>query len=282
MKHNKRKKALAAVLSVILALVIVMSVWLIVVDSASRKAGLLELDTGSVPQQSEYETEEYDTDVNGITLHYAVTGEGYPVILLHGNGNSHSEFDGLVRYLANDFKVYAIDSRCQGKSTGDNISYKLMADDTACFIRTLNLSQPVIIGHSDGGIVGLYVAIYYPELLGGLISCGANSRPSGMKWYALLGTKISYAFSKSNLDKMMIEEPDITAGQLNDIKIPAYIVAGEFDIIRLSDTEFIADNISDSDLSIIKSADHTSYIDDGKKAYALINGWISKRLPEIQ
>lgn len=78
-------------------------------------------------------------------MHYAVMGKGSPLILIHGNGGSHEELLGLMRYFANDYRVYAPDSRNQGKSgTSDELSYKLMASDYKAFIDALNIENRLL------------------------------------------------------------------------------------------------------------------------------------------
>lgn len=54
----------------------------------------------------------------------------------------------------------------------------------------------------------------------------------------------------------MIEEPDFSEEQLNKITTPAYIVAGEFDIVKLEDTVYLHENIKSSKIAILKWADH--------------------------
>lgn len=52
--------------------------------------------------------------VNNININYEIYGEGKPIILLHGNSETHHIFDVLVEKLKENYKVYAIDSRCHG------------------------------------------------------------------------------------------------------------------------------------------------------------------------
>ena len=134
----------------------------------------------------------------------------------------------------------------------------------------MKLEKPYILGHSDGGINALTVAYTYPDLLGGFVSCGANTSPDTMKPYFLLGVKLSDRGRHDKLNEMMLTEPHIDKEKLSKIKCPAYIVAGEFDIMKLSDTVFIHDSVKDSKIAIIKGADHSAYIShDGKQAYVL-------------
>ena len=107
-------------------------------------------------------------NVNNININYETYGHGNPIILLHGNpiillhGNqeSHEIFDKLIDKLKEDYKVYAIDSRCHGKSEDTKeISYNLMCNDVIQIIKKLNIVKPILYGFSDGGIIGILVAI---------------------------------------------------------------------------------------------------------------------------
>lgn len=214
-------------------------------------------------------------NVNNININYEVYGEGRPIILLHGNSESHKVFDKLIDRLKRDYKVYAIDSRCHGKSeNAKSISYELMAQDVISFIKKLDIEKPVLYGFSDGGIVGLLIAIAEPDILSKLIISGANIHPSGLGNINLFIYKIGYLFSRNKLVKMMISEPDITTQQLNSIKIPTYVLAGERDIIKPAHTKLIADNIPNSTLEIISNENHGSYIVHSDKIYHIISKFI--------
>lgn len=214
-------------------------------------------------------------NVNNININYEVYGEGRPIILLHGNSESHKVFDKLIDGLKKDYKVYAIDSRCHGKSENvREISYDLMAGDVIEFIKALKIEKPILYGFSDGGIVGLLVAIKEPELLSKLIVSGANINPNGLKNINLILYKIGYFFSKNKLVRMMLKEPDIKPTELKNIKIPTYVLAGEKDIIKKEHTKLIADNIPNSTLEIIKNENHGSYIVHSDKIYYIIKKYI--------
>ena len=90
-------------------------------------------------------------NVNNVKLYYEIYGQGKPIILVHGNSETHEIFDVLIENLKENYKVYALDSRCHGKSQNTNkISYDLMAEDMIEFIKKLNISKPVFYGFSDG------------------------------------------------------------------------------------------------------------------------------------
>ena len=75
---------------------------------------------------------------NGVRLHDEVSGQGPAVVLLHGNGANLHFFDALTALLEPWYTVYRLDSRRHGKSEKTKeISYDLMAQDTAAFIQAL-------------------------------------------------------------------------------------------------------------------------------------------------
>lgn len=214
-------------------------------------------------------------NVNNININYEIYGEGTPIILLHGNSETHLIFDKLVEKLKLNYKVYAIDSRCHGESEmTKDISYDLMASDTIEFIKKLNIDRPILYGFSDGGIIGLLIAIKEPNLLSKLIISGANLNPKGMKKSMLFISKVYYFFTRNKLFKMMIKEPNISIDELNKIAIPTIVLAGEKDVILKEHTELIADSIDISTLEIISNENHGSYIIHSDKIYEIIKKYI--------
>lgn len=214
-------------------------------------------------------------EVNDIDIYYEVYGEGKPIILLHGNSETHEIFDRLIERLKNNYKVYAIDSRCHGKSEKiEEISYDLMAVDMIEFIKKLKIDKPIVYGFSDGGIIGLLVAIKQPKLLSKLIISGANLNPNGMSKSMLIISKIGYFITRNKLFKMMIKEPNISRKDLEKIEIPTYVLAGEKDVIMEEHTRLIAENIKNSKLEIIPKENHSSYVVHSEKIYDIIKKYI--------
>ena len=275
---KKVKKALKVIGSVALAFVIGAGVWQIGVHEKSKKYNLITLDTSNVPSPITTPVKESDVQLSEVKMHYSVYGEkGHPLILVHGNGGSQDSLREAATYLANNYTIYVIESRCHGQSSDPGvISYDLMARDIKEFIEAMGLVKPYLMGHSDGGINALVTAYTYPDLLGGIISCGANSTPDEFKPYFTIGVKINDIFNPNKLNDMMLTEPHITKELLSKITCPTYIVAGEFDIMWLSDSVFINECIANSKIAIIKGGNHSSYISqDGKQAYVLAHEFFS-------
>ena len=214
-------------------------------------------------------------NVNDVNLYYKIYGNGTPIILVHGNSETHEIFDVLINKLKDNYKVYAIDSRCHGKSEKtEKISYDLMAKDIIQFIKKLKINKPIFYGFSDGGIIGLLIAIKEPKLLSKLIVSGANLNPNGMSKFMLIISKIGYFITRNKLLKMMIQEPNITINDLERIEIPTYVLAGEKDVIKEEHTKIIAENIKNSTLEIIPKENHSSYIVHSEKIYNIIKKYI--------
>lgn len=209
--------------------------------------------------------------INRQILFYDKTGEGDPLLLLHGNGEDHTIFDALIPLLEKDHTVYAVDSRGHGASNPtDDYHYPGMADDIAQLITSLEIKSPVLCGFSDGGITGLLLAMHYPGLVSRLVICGANLNPQGMKRSVRHKIKQHYKKTKSLLDRMMLEEPDIDPDSLSQIQIPVLVLAGSDDIIKPAHTKLIASKLPDSQLKILPGEDHGSYIIHSSKLYPYI------------
>lgn len=274
---KKGKKAAKVIGCIFLVAAVGVGAWFAGVRISSKKHNLITLDTSSVPEPVSGPETEADVELSDVSMHYAVYGKGgKPLILIHGNARSHKDLDETARYLANNYTVYSIDSRCHGQSSDPGeIDYDLMAKDVKEFVEKMGLEKPYLVGHSDGAIVGLTVAYTYPDLLGGLVSCGANSNPKTFLPHFTVFVKFNNLRNKDKLNDMMLEEPQMTAQDLGKIKCPTYVVAGEFDIMKLSDTVFIHESIKDSEIAVVKNADHSTYImHSGKQAFALIDTFL--------
>lgn len=194
-------------------------------------------------------------------IYYEKCGNGKPLILLHGNKEDHTIFNKLISTLKNTFTVYALDSRGHGKSDStDEFHYSDMADDVLRFIDELKLDKPCFYGFSDGGIIGLLCCIKRPDAFEKMIISGANITTKGLKPLIRFGSAIACFFTRDKRTKMMLTEPSITISELNRIKCPVLVLAGEFDMICEKETRLIADSIPNATLKIIKGKGHGDYV----------------------
>ncbi len=93
-----------------------------------------------------------------------------PVLLLHGATNRWQSFLPIIPDLAHDFHVYALDFRGHGISQrAESYTLQDYLQDTYAFIQDFIKKPTTVIGHSLGGMVGILLAAYYPELVHQLI-----------------------------------------------------------------------------------------------------------------
>ena len=215
---------------------------------------------------------------HGIRLYYEIMGDGPPLIMLHGNGETHHIFDEAVHDLREHFTVYAVDTRGHGQSSpATEYHYDDMAEDIYRFITQLGIERPMLYGFSDGGIVGLLLAIRHPGLLSQLVASGANTEPSGVKKGWLLLFRLIYAASRSPQMKLMLTEPHISPDELHTITTPALLTAGSRDMISAVHTRMIHEAIPDSELVTIHGATHSSYIVHSSEIAALLIDRFAKK-----
>ncbi len=205
-------------------------------------------------------------DINGKKLHYVQDGSGIPIVLLHGNGENLTIFRESIELLRQTFTVYAVDMAGHGKSSySGEMHYDALADDIYGLIRALNLKKPLLYGFSDGGIVGLILAIKYPDLLSKLIVSGVNLDPAGLNAVTRFQMRLRYLMTRSKKIWMMLTEPHLTKQDLRKIKVPTFLTAGQYDCIRREHTNYICTNIRNCHMKIFRHCLHGSYVIHSKR-----------------
>lgn len=225
--------------------------------------------------------------VNGIQLYYATAGEGEPVVLLHG-GLANSDYWGQqVAALAQHHKVIVVDSRGHGRSTRDSrpYSYDLMSDDVVALLDHLKIAKADIVGWSDGGIIGIDLAIRHPTRVNRIFSFAPNTKTSGVKpdteknpvfasyieragneYRKLSKTPDQYDAFVEQISHMWGTQPNWSDEVLKKINTPVLIVDGDHDeaIVR-EHLEYIANTIPNAGLLILPNTSHFAFIQAPKE-----------------
>ena len=219
--------------------------------------------------------------VNNIKMYYETYGSGPPLILIHGNMGGIGEMGYQIPYFADQYRIIAADSREHGKSSGDGrrLTYEEMASDWAALLDRLEISSANIIGWSDGGIIGLLLAINYPEKVKKLAICGTNLQPDStavnnwaLDWLNDALKKVDENIKKNDTTQnwqllskyydLLVNQPNIPLEDLHKIKAPTLVMAGDRDIIREEHTVSIYRNIPNSRLCIFPSSTHQIPVED--------------------
>lgn len=200
-----------------------------------------------------------------IRLHYEERGKGFPLVMLHGNGEDHTYFKHQMEPFSQHFRVICPDTRGHGESARGNRPFTLeqFADDLKCFLERMQIKKCHLLGFSDGGNIAMLFALKYPDCVEKLILNGANLNPKGVKWsvqapivagWAVCG--VCALFSREakahwEMLDLMVTQPYITTDALERLRMPALVIAGDHDMIREEHTRTIARSLFWSQVKIL-------------------------------
>lgn len=103
-------------------------------------------------------------------LNFKKTGEGKPLIILHGLFGSADNWLNIAKGLEKDFTTFLIDQRNHGDSAHhEDWDFKVMAEDLAEFMEEQGLEKAHLMGHSMGGKTAMNFALLYPDKVDRLI-----------------------------------------------------------------------------------------------------------------
>jgi pimeloyl-ACP methyl ester carboxylesterase len=242
-------------------------------------------------------------EVGGARIWYAqwgVRSKSIPVLLLHGGAGNSNYFGNLIPVLLDHgYRVIAMDSRGHGRSTRSDApySYHLMADDVIGLLDALKIRRVRVVGWSDGGIIGLDLALNHPDRLAGLFAFGANADVSGAKdgvdknpvfaaylarvpgdYRQLSPTPDQWDSFSAVIGKMWATQPSFSAGQLRSLKAPIVIADGEYDeAIRPEHTRYMASSIPGARLVILSDVSHFAMLQNPRKFNAAVLDFLRER-----
>lgn len=225
--------------------------------------------------------------VNDVKIYCETFGSGPPVLVLHAGMDSIEGMSYQIRALAASHFVIAVDSRGHGRSTDGNgpLSYSQMSDDMVKVLDHLQIDRVDVVGWSDGGIIGVDLALRHPERVRKLVTIGANFDVDGLVPVApsdgevprtplrfwLFGSGAAHwpAFYRK-VCTMWKTQPHYTLSDLGRIQAPTLVMAGEHDVIKREHTDQLAKAIPGSQEFILVGASHAAPIEKPE----IINGKI--------
>ncbi|MBB3655733.1 pimeloyl-ACP methyl ester carboxylesterase [Rhizobium sp. BK650] len=238
-------------------------------------------------------------DVNDIKMYYAEYGEGEPILFIHGGLGNADVWGHQVADFAKDHLVIVADSRGHGRSTRSQrpFGYDLMTSDYAALLDYLKIGKVTLVGWSDGGIIGIDMAMKYPEKLTRVIAQAANVTTDGVKadvmnnktfndyinvageYYKKLSpTPNEYDSFVNQISQMWATQPAWTVADLGKITVPVTLAIGDHDeAIKLDHTELMAKEIPGAKLVILKDASHFAMLQDPEGYDAMIRNAIAGR-----
>jgi pimeloyl-ACP methyl ester carboxylesterase len=237
--------------------------------------------------------------VNGIEMYYAIYGHGPPILLIHGGLSNANVWQPEIPSLAAHHEVIVADSRGHGRSTWTHeaLSYDQMASDYLRLLDDLKCGKVALVGWSDGGIIGLDIAIHHPERLTALFAQAANANPAGLvqhpahtsvlaaaghvvrsAYASILATLGRYPDLRSAVTAMWATQPNFSEAQLASIKVRTAIVIGDHDeVIRRDHTEYLAKTIPGAKLIVLPGAGHMAPVEDPSAYVGAVESFVDQQ-----
>jgi pimeloyl-ACP methyl ester carboxylesterase len=251
-------------------------------------------------------------EINGANIYYNAYGqdrpERAPIVLIHGSEiDSHTDWDGVIPALAEQYRVFAPDCRGHGRSNNPRLrySFKELANDAATFVRSMGYERAHIIGHSNGGNVALVTLMDHPEVIQTCILQAANAyvtphlierepvyfdadriereEPDRMnEMIALHGATNGKDYWRTLVKITMIEtmsEPNYTPEELGRVTRPVLTIMGADDKANAADehAQFIAKHIPNAELWVPENTGHNVHHERAQEWVARVLDFLKRR-----
>ncbi|HVW97917.1 MAG TPA: alpha/beta hydrolase [Mucilaginibacter sp.] len=245
--------------------------------------------------------------IKGLNINFDESGEGKPVVLLHGWGSNLQAFTRVQQDLSANFNVFAIDLPGFGKSQEPNEvwgveEYTQFIEE---FCRVKNIANPILAGHSYGGRVSILFSSRNPVLKLILIDSAGIKPKRPLEYYLKV---YSYKTAKKIMPLLMgkakateiMENYRKKAGSTDynnasgimrqilvksvnedlksvmpSIKAPTLLIWGENDTATpVSDAKTMEKLIPNAGLVILKNAGHFSFVEKLGEFLIILNNFL--------
>ena len=192
--------------------------------------------------------------VHGLKMYYEVHGKGPALLVLHGGMCSIPVWPEAIEFFSREYQVIAPEQMGHGRTADDPsrpMDYHAMAEDTVELLRQLKIGRTYVLGHSDGGIIGLDLAINHPDLVIRLAAAGANFSPPPppkpgsreikaddiprfiREPYERLSPDgaAHWPILFARVNQMWKTQPNFSSAQLGGIVSPTLVIAGDHDFV---------------------------------------------------
>jgi len=208
---------------------------------------------------------------------YDERGDGEPLVLMHGGLVDSRFLEPNLGPLAERFHVYTPDRRGHGRTPDVDgpITYQLMADDTIAFLEHVVGGPAHLVGHSDGAVVAMLVAMQRPELVDRLVMISGGFDKSGeaapdMEFdtdevVQFLGPaygevspdgEAHFPVVAGKVAEMARNEPHVEPAALAAITARTLVMYADDDLMTLGHAVALYDALPDAELSVVPGTSH--------------------------
>lgn len=218
-------------------------------------------------------------DVAGLRTWHEVSGDGDPVVLLHGAFGGTLSFAAQTPALvAAGFRVHVPERRGHAHTPDVDgpLTYSVMADDTIDYLTTVLDGPAHLVGWSDGAVVGLLVALRRPELVGRLVLIGQYYNSAGKRPDSAIEELMKSPEAKSFLRgaydpftpdgpehfdavyaktmHMIATEPELDLAEFAGVRAPTLVLQGDRDEVTVQHSADVVAAIPDARLAVLPGA----------------------------
>jgi pimeloyl-ACP methyl ester carboxylesterase len=255
-------------------------------------------------------------EVNGIEMYYEVSGEGDPLVVLHGAYMNIPTMGAIIPKLAETHKVYALEFQGHGRTTDIDrpITYPALADDVAAFMDSVGLEKADVFGYSMGSAAGLQLAIRHPEKVNKLVAASVAYDARGwqpefidfipkMTVEMILEMPFAEDYKKlaANPDGFpalaekliqLEKEPMAWEEDVKSVKTPVLIITGDADVATLEHSVALfrllgggvmgdmGKPLPASRLAVMPATSHTAVITQADLLIAFIEPFLKGEVPK--
>ncbi len=255
-------------------------------------------------------------EVNGMQMYYEVTGEGDPLVVLHGAWMNIPAMGDIIPQLAKTHRVYAIEMQGHGRTNDIDrpITYPALADDIDSFMEAVGLPQADMFGYSMGAAVALQLGIRHPDRVDQLVLASVSYDLEGLQpeFEAMLpqmspemfvGSPMEAAYRELSpnpegfrafVEKLIAleHEPMAWEEDVRNLQAPVLLIAGDADVVTLEHTVAMfrllgggamgdmGNPLPASRLAILPATSHTAVIGQTDLLMGVIEPFLNGETPK--
>jgi len=269
-----------------------------------------------VPVLAQHESPGKRVAVHGMQMYYEVSGQGEPLVVLHGAYMNIPSMGAIIPKLSATHRVHALEFQGHGRTNDIDrpITYANLADDVAAFMDAVGLAKADVFGYSMGAEAGLQLAIRHPGKVNKLVAASVAYDLRGwqpeyqavipqMTVEMIVGMPFAAEYRKlapnpdgfpALVEKLIAleKQPMTWEADIKKVKSPVLLIAGDADVMTLEHTVALfhllgggvmgdmGKPLAASRLAVLPATSHTAVITQPGLLIALIEPFLRGETPK--
>jgi pimeloyl-ACP methyl ester carboxylesterase len=218
--------------------------------------------------------------VNGTSVYYEVTGDGHPLVLLHGGYMDRRMWDDQFAVFAEHYRVICYDIRGFGKTGMPQVPYSDV-QDLYELLNHLQIEKTNLLGLSLGGVIAIDFTLEHPEMVDALMEdptlFPSSKYPAARQRVRNNLLDYSFAWVLDSAPKKELDPPAYE--RLKEIHVPTLIMLGAEDDRRLfKDADRLERDIENAERVMIAETHHMPNMEKPEEFNTIVQDFLSKLL----